>query len=133
MSQEPNVGDMIIQGLKDAIAFERGELKARVSIRETTAREAEVDAPPRYGNERIRATRLKMGYSQPIFAKALNVSTQTVKAWEQGTRVPDGPTRRLLEIAEEAPEILREKYTSRPTLKLTRRINGRIGLLGRHQ
>lgn len=78
-------------------------------VRELTAREAKVDQSPRYDNERIRATRLKLGYSQPIFAKALNVTTQTVKAWEQGARVPDGPTRRLLEVAEEASEILRRK------------------------
>ena len=109
MAKKQNVGDMIIQGLKDAIAFERGELEARVRVREMTVREATVDLPPHFSNERIRNTRLKMGYSQPVFAKALNVSTQTVKAWEQGTRVPDGPTRRLLEIAEEAPEVLRRK------------------------
>jgi putative transcriptional regulator len=109
MSREKNLGELLLQSLHDAVAFEEGRLEARVSIRELTVREAKVDTPPRYGNERVRATRLKLGYSQPIFAKALNVSTQTVKAWEQGTRVPDGPTRRLLEIAEEAPEILQRK------------------------
>lgn len=109
MIQSKSFGDLLLQGLTEALAFKNGELEARVSVREMTAREARVDPPPRFGTERIRSTRLKLGYSQPVFAKALNVSTQTVKAWEQGTRVPDGPTRRLLEIAEEAPEILRGK------------------------
>ena len=104
-----NFGELLIQSLHDAVAFEGGKLDARINVRELTVREAKVDTPPRYSNERVRATRLKLGYSQPIFAKALNVSTQTVKAWEQGTRVPDGPTRRLLEIAEETPEILQRK------------------------
>jgi len=36
----------------------------------------------------------------------LNVSAATVKAWEQGNRVPEGPIMRLLQIAEEYPEIL---------------------------
>ena len=109
MARKQNLGDLLIQSLGDAIAFEKGELEAPTRVRELTAREARVDAPPRYDNERIRITRLKLGYSQLIFAKALNVSAQTVKAWEQGTRVPDGPSLRLLEVAEEAPEILRRR------------------------
>ena len=48
--------------------------------------------------------RARLALSQPLFAAALNVSAQTVKAWERGARVPDGPTRRLLELAEEHPE-----------------------------
>ncbi|CAA9567620.1 MAG: hypothetical protein AVDCRST_MAG88-2035 [uncultured Thermomicrobiales bacterium] len=48
--------------------------------------------------------RARLGVSQPFFAAALNVSPGTVKAWERGARTPDGPTRRLLEIAEEHPE-----------------------------
>lgn len=109
MAHEHNLGDLLIQSLGDAIAYENGELQARVHVNALTARGAQVDAPPRFDKERIRAARLKLGYSQLIFARALNVSTQTVKAWEQGTRTPDGPTRRLLEVAEEAPEILRRK------------------------
>lgn len=109
MPRTQNLGDLLIRSLGEAIAFEKGELEARVRVRELTAREANVDAPPRYDNERIRTTRQKLGYSQAVFARALNVSTQTVRAWEQGTRVPDGPTRRLLEIAEEAPEVLQRK------------------------
>jgi DNA-binding transcriptional regulator YiaG len=36
----------------------------------------------------------------------LNVSPATVRAWEQGVRVPDGPSLRLLEIAERQPAVL---------------------------
>jgi hypothetical protein len=36
----------------------------------------------------------------------LNVSASTVRAWEQGAREPDGPTRRLLQVAELHPEAL---------------------------
>src|SRR3954471_9400533 len=98
MARKKSLGDLLIQSLGDAIAFEKGELQARVNVRELTARDAKVDAPPRYTPAHIRATRLKLGYSQLIFAKALNVSAQTVRAWEQGSRVPDGPTLRLLEV-----------------------------------
>ena len=54
--------------------------------------------------DRIRALREQLGFSQRTFAAALNVSQQTVSAWEQGVRAPDGPSRRLLEIAEAQPE-----------------------------
>jgi transcriptional regulator with XRE-family HTH domain len=47
-----------------------------------------------------------MGVSQPIFAKLLNVSLSTVKAWENEYREPDGATKRLLEVAEKHSEIL---------------------------
>jgi len=113
MARTYTPGDLLIQSLGDAIAYEKGELRARVRVNELTAREAQVDAPPHFDKERIRAARLKPGYSQLIFAKARSVSTQTVKAQEQGTRTPDGPTRRLLEVAEEAPEILRRKVHPR--------------------
>ena len=106
MPRTQNLGGLLIQSLGDAVAYERDELSARTRTRELTLPEVTVDAPPRYTDLRVRAARLKLGYSQPVFARALNVSVQTVRAWEQGTRIPDGPTRRLLELAEEAPEVL---------------------------
>ncbi len=51
--------------------------------------------------------------SQPVFAKLLNVSPETVKAWEQGKRVPEGAAVRLLEVAEDHPEVLRPKLRVR--------------------
>ncbi|MGI9180750.1 MAG: helix-turn-helix domain-containing protein [Longimicrobiaceae bacterium] len=50
--------------------------------------------------------RNKLGASQPVFAGMLNVSPSTVRAWERGAREPDGPTLRLLEVAEKHPEVL---------------------------
>ena len=76
---------------------------------ETSARGTCVDVPPVYDSNRIRAIRRLLAFSQHVFAEALNVSVQTVRAWEQGTRTPDGPTLRLLEIAEEHPEVIRAK------------------------
>jgi DNA-binding transcriptional regulator YiaG len=34
-----------------------------------------------------------------VFAQVLNVNPETVKAWEQGKRQPDGAASRLLELA----------------------------------
>jgi putative transcriptional regulator len=44
--------------------------------------------------------------SQRVFARVLNASAETVKAWEQGKRQPDGMALTLLEIAENHPEAL---------------------------
>lgn len=60
--------------------------------------------PSAYNSERIASLRHRLNLSQPVFAAALNVSPETVKKWEQGTRVPDGATVRLLELAEQHPE-----------------------------
>lgn len=113
MARGQSLGDLLIQSLGDAVAFESGALEARTHTVERTARDTKVDAPPRYDGPRIRTIRLRLAYSQHIFAKILNVSDQTIKAWEQGTRAPDGPTLRLLEIAEEAPEVFARKTHAR--------------------
>jgi len=52
--------------------------------------------------------RLKSGLSQREFASALGVSERTLEEWEQGRRVPSGPARTLLKIAERHPEVLLE-------------------------
>jgi putative transcriptional regulator len=52
------------------------------------------------------AERKRLGVSQPVFARTLNVSTETVKAWEQGKNTPGGPAARLLEITEAYPEVM---------------------------
>ncbi len=44
--------------------------------------------------------------SQSVFAKVLNVSTSTVRQWEQGTRVPTGSTKVLLELLKKEPHLL---------------------------
>jgi hypothetical protein len=41
------------------------------------------------------------------------VSPDTIRAWEQGKREPDGPTLRLLQVAEQHPEVLLDKLRER--------------------
>lgn len=101
-------GEALIQGLKEAIAYERGELtNLRVHTVEVTARSAHVERPPWYAPFLIREIRHKLSVSQAIFAEMLGVSASSVRAWEQGKREPDGPARRLLQIAEEHPEMFK--------------------------
>lgn len=102
--EERSLGSLIIEGLEQAIAFERGEGPGRVVA--VGAPDTVVSVPPTYDAERIRGIRQRLALSQKLFADALNVSSDTVKAWEQGTRTPSGAAMRLLEIAETAPDVL---------------------------
>ncbi len=110
---DENFGSVLIAGLKEAIAFERGELPARVRIRHRTPADMTIHAPPTYDAPRVRAVRQRLALSQEMFARALNVSDQTVRAWEQGLRPPSGPSLRLLELAEEYPAALLAKIETK--------------------
>jgi DNA-binding transcriptional regulator YiaG len=73
-----------------------------------------VAPPPPYDAARIRAIRRVLNVSQGVFAALLNVGLTTVQAWEQGKRVPDGASLRLLEIAERNPEMILVAMTFAP-------------------
>lgn len=49
-----------------------------------------------------------VGLSQTAFARALGISVHTLRNWEQGRRVPDGPGLALLRIAARHPSVVRE-------------------------
>jgi predicted RNase H-like HicB family nuclease/DNA-binding XRE family transcriptional regulator len=64
--------------------------------------------PKEFSAEDIREIRGRLRVTQSRFAKMLNVSVSTIRAWEQDLRQPGGPTLRLLELAERHPEVLME-------------------------
>lgn len=110
--KRPTFGEQLIEAAREAVAIERGEAKpARVSRH--TAVGSEVERPPHYAAARIKGIRGQMALSQPVFAATLNVSPETVRAWEQGKREPDGATLRLLEVAEHHPDVLLKKVRAR--------------------
>lgn len=119
MRKDKTFGETLIEALGEAVAHTRGELDSRVDRVEYTARKASVSPPPQYSADRIRALRKDLGLSQPVFAGMLNVSGSTVRAWEQGQRQPEGPTLRLLEVAERHPEALLSN------MKMTQRYEGK--------
>lgn len=87
--------DGITQGIKKTGAFLRGEdvPGMRVHI------PAEID---------IAAIRAKNGLSQAAFADAVGVQIGTLRNWEQGRRVPDGPARVLIAMLARNPRIVKE-------------------------
>lgn len=111
-TDEPSLGEEIIAGLEQALAYERGELADTKVTRATLASQSvEVAAAPAYRANRISALREKLHLSQPVFAAALNVSPETVKKWEQGTREPDGAALRLLELADQHPQWILDRLS----------------------
>lgn len=99
----------IIRGLKEAVAFERGERAAMVRTHVRMGSGTVVIEARGYKGKQVQRIRHHLKLSQPVFAKLLNVSPETVKAWEQGKRVPDGAAVRLLEVVEDHPEVLLPK------------------------
>jgi len=49
----------------------------------------------------IKKIRLREKVSQPVFAKCLNITTSTVKQWEQGEKHPRGTSLKLLNLVSE--------------------------------
>ncbi len=54
----------------------------------------------------VAAIRAKTGLSQVRFARTFQISAHTVRNWEQGRRVPEGPARALLLAIDRDPEAL---------------------------
>ncbi len=52
----------------------------------------------------VKAIRENLGKSQTEFAMMIGVSVATLRNWEQGRRVPDGPAQALLRVAAQNPE-----------------------------
>jgi putative transcriptional regulator len=110
MPDEKSLGQMLIESMEEHVAYIQGKGPGTSRTVFVDAHGGVVDTPPTYDADHIRRVRRDvLGVSQAVFADALNVSRATVRAWEQGVRAPEGPTLRLLEIAEEHPEIFREK------------------------
>jgi putative transcriptional regulator len=87
------------EALQDALAYERGEA---VNLRVT-----EIPAPPKkITPAEIRRIRRSLKASQTAFAMYLNVSTNAVRSWEQGTRKPQHAALKLLMIAKRNPRAL---------------------------
>ena len=105
--QGTKLGRDLIEAMQEMIAIDRGESKPlRIDRPERTARRLTAEPAPEFYKARVVAVRKRLGVSQPVFARTLNVSTETVKAWEQGKNTPGGPAARLLEITEAYPEII---------------------------
>jgi putative transcriptional regulator len=88
------LGIALEEGLKEALAWKRGELALEA---------VNIDPMP---VERIRAIRKKVAKSAKQFERRFGIPAATVNNWEQGRRSPDPASRLLLKVIEQAPEIV---------------------------
>lgn len=90
--KNPTVGQRIIEGLEEAIAWSKGE---DVPVRVSHVHIPDVD---------VSKVRRQMGLSQTQFAMKFGFPPATLRNWEQGRVRPDTPTRVLLAVIAKHPE-----------------------------
>jgi putative transcriptional regulator len=75
-----------------------------------TVRDIELNLEPRtYGSEDVKRVRDLLGLSQPLFARFLGVSTGTVRAWENGGKIPARVVCRFLDEITLRPDYWKER------------------------
>ena len=92
----------IMQALDEAVKYQEGKIDARKT-------KIAVKPVESFSCEDIKQIRKRVGLSQAIFASSLGVSKKTVEAWERGINSPEGPSRRLLQLIRDNPEVI-EQY-----------------------
>jgi putative transcriptional regulator len=90
-------GKRILEGLEEALRYTRGE--------ETDARVTVIETPD------VPAIRKKLGFTQQEFAESFGVSLGTLRNWEQGARLPEGPARVLLQVIDREPAAVKRALT----------------------
>jgi putative transcriptional regulator len=79
----------LLTSVRQAGRIRRGRLRpARVTV---------------FHPEDVKAVRARLKQSQTEFALMIGVSVATLRNWEQGRRVPDGPALALLRVAARNP------------------------------
>lgn len=85
----------LVASIESATAFLKGE----------TVPGLRVHIPNEIDAKRIRE---QAGLSQTAFARRIGVSVGTLRNWEQGRRVPDGPAQVLLRLLDKNPNIVED-------------------------
>ena len=96
------VASSIRRGLEQAVECAKG----RVSKRAYRAH-----VPVRIDVKKIRT---RLGLTQQVFAARFGFSINTLRHWEQGKRVPEGPTRANLLVIARAPEAVQKGGCASP-------------------
>ena len=97
-----NVYESIMNGLNEAVAYEKGEETARSS-------KITIEPPPKVSADEVKELRKRLNMTQSTFAAVLGVSNKTVEAWEKGTNTPAGTARRMIGMLI-ADNTIPEKY-----------------------
>lgn len=90
------IGESMIRGLEQALAIANGTAEEGTYVVHIPA---EID---------VRAIRGRLGMTQLQFAVCFGFSVNTVRHWEQGRRVPEGPTRAYLMVIDREPKAVQK-------------------------
>ncbi len=94
------VAKSIRRGLEQALAYAGGTAdKSRYGIHVP----ADID---------VKAIRTKLDMTQQEFAGRFGFSINTLRHWEQGRRVPEGPTRAYLLVIDRNPKAVRKALSA---------------------
>ena len=87
--------NFIKEGLKEALAYEKGKASL-----ETIARKRSLP------DVNVKAERESLGMTQKAFANALGVSKRTVEAWETGRSTPSPTAKNLIYLISQKPDLV---------------------------
>ncbi len=90
------IGQSMIRGLEQALAFANGTGDPKKYV---------VHIPPEID---VRAIRGRLGMTQQEFARRFGFNINTLRHWEQGRRVPEGPTRAYLMVIDREPQAVQK-------------------------
>jgi len=92
---DDDLGEMLLEGLDEAVAHLRGEPTAELRVRSVAIIPSEID---------VAAIRTKIGMKRKPFAECFGFSLSTLTKWERHERHPDGAARALLLVIDREPE-----------------------------
>jgi putative transcriptional regulator len=85
-----SASEILRRGLNGTLAYAESATRPH----ETVAIPVQID---------VRAIRIRLGLTQSQFAVRFGFSVNTLRHWEQGRRVPEGPTRAYLLVIDREP------------------------------
>lgn len=109
--------DELLESIHEAGAIARGELEP-ASITTFPAVE-------------MRAIRQNFGATQLEFSRMIGVSLATLRNWEQGRRMPQGPARMLLLVVAKHPQVVRRVIAEYRAAAVTESFSGSTTLPAR--
>jgi putative transcriptional regulator len=89
------LGQDIIAGLKEILAWQRGEIDLKV-----------IEVPDPMPPVRVKAIRKKVAKSVRVFSERFGLPAKTVQQWERGARRPDAASSLLLEVIDANPAVV---------------------------
>lgn len=89
--ERTELGKSLERAMREVLAHVRGEITLE-------SRVIEVSRPE------VKAIRQQYSLSQQDFARLFGISVRTLQQWEQGSRLPQGPAKVLLNVIEKNPK-----------------------------